>query len=249
MKITAVRKSAFWLVVQILIFLVCCDGAKSFEISSRHKTLFAHPTATASSSSTVLSMAQGSTKISGLRAQPPRPNECTYWVTNNLIAGEYPTKSRFGRTQSEEQEAAARKRIQNYLDCGITYFIDLTQEGEKAPYEQILKDEATKRGMAWGYRRLPIRDFGIPTSKDEMTTILDEIDQAIAENHKVYVHCRGGIGRTGTTVGCYLGRHGNTGSEALDEVNRLFQNSDRSYESSYSPETRDQMDFVLNWND
>ena len=33
----------------------------------------------------------------------------------------------------------------------------------------------------------------------------------------VYVHCWGGIGRTGTVVGCWLVRHGMTGDEALAE--------------------------------
>ena len=63
------------------------------------------------------------------------------------------------------------------------------------------------------------------------------------------MHCAGGIGRTGTTVGCYLVRHGNDGATALQEVNRLFQNSDRSAESWSSPETRQQMNFVRDWNE
>eukprot|EP00957_Ditylum_brightwellii_P026272 1987188-Ditylum_brightwellii.AAC.1 len=83
-----------------------------------------------------------------------------------------------------------------------------------------------------------------------MSRILDTIDEAIWErNHTVYVHCRGGIGRTGTAVGCFLVRRGNTGEEALEEVNRLFQNSGRSRESWSSPETTEQIDFVRNWND
>jgi len=82
-----------------------------------------------------------------------------------------------------------------------------------------------------------------------MLEILDTIDKEVAAHRKVYVHCRGGIGRTGTVVGCYLRRRGNSGQEALDKTNRLFQSSDRSAESWSSPETREQMDFVKNWND
>lgn len=175
-----------------------------------------------------------------LRNQPPRPNDNTYWVTNNLIAGEYPTDKR-----GEEE---SRNKIRRYLDLGIDFFFDLTQEGEKDSYQAILKEESTKANMKARYRRLPIQDFGIPT-KEEMQTILDTIDSAIAENRKVYVHCRGGIGRTGTTIGCYLARHGYGGNRALAEVNRLFQNSNRSYESSYSPETKAQMDMVREWDE
>ncbi|MBA3406233.1 MAG: dual specificity protein phosphatase family protein [Gemmatimonadaceae bacterium] len=37
--------------------------------------------------------------------------------------------------------------------------------------------------------------------------------------HSIYVHCWGGVGRTGTVVGCYIVRHGRTGDDALGEVN------------------------------
>jgi hypothetical protein len=114
--------------------------------------------------------------------------------------------------------------------------------------QAMLKEEATKKKIPVRYRRLSIQDFGVP-SKEEMKTILDTIDSALVDNKKVYVHCRGGIGRTGTTVGCFLARHGNTGEEALDEVSRLFQFSNRSYESSSSPETNAQMNFVRDWNE
>ena len=80
-----------------------------------------------------------------------------------------------------------------------------------------------------------------------MVKILNAIDAAVVQNQKVYVHCAGGIGRTGTTVGCYLVRHGNDGQAALQEVNRLFQYSDRSMTSWNSPETAEQMQFVRDW--
>eukprot|EP00957_Ditylum_brightwellii_P118089 9006164-Ditylum_brightwellii.AAC.1 len=83
-----------------------------------------------------------------------------------------------------------------------------------------------------------------------MSCILDTIDEAIWEqNHTVYVHCRGDISRTGTAVGCFLVQRGNTGEEALEKVNCLFQNSGRSRESWSSPKTTEQIDFVCNGND
>jgi protein-tyrosine phosphatase len=158
-----------------------------------------------------------------------------------LLAGEHPT--------DRKGENATTQKMQKYLECGLTYFVDLTRAGEKSDYESILRTEAREKGIDnVGYVRLPIRDFGIP-DHGRMESILNAIDRAITDNHKVYVHCRGGIGRTGTTVGCYLVRHGYPGPDALAEVNRLFQSSDRSMESAYSPETRDQMEFVTNWND
>jgi protein-tyrosine phosphatase len=175
-----------------------------------------------------------------LQKQPPRPNSCTYWVTDSVMAGEFPT------TYGTEQES--RAKIRRYLESGITTFVDLTEKGERPDYTQWLQQEADKLGIAGKVQhiQLPIGDFGTPT-RQRMKETLDVIDTAIAENGKVYVHCRGGIGRTGTTVGCYLVRHGLGGSDALDHVNRLFQYSDRSKESYYSPETPKQMDFVRQW--
>jgi protein-tyrosine phosphatase len=182
-------------------------------------------------------------KLSGPTVQPPRPNDNTYWVIpNGLIAGEYPGDKR--------GEPETREKLRRYVDLNITSFFDLTHPGEKADYEDILKDEAAKKGIQVEYRRFPIPDFGIPANNDLMTNILDEIDAAMKErNHTSYVHCRGGIGRTGTTVGCYLVRYGHSGSEALNELHRLFQSSGRSYESPSSPETNEQRRFVREWED
>ena len=177
-------------------------------------------------------------KLRGPDVQPPRPNGNTYWVTEQLIGGEYPADNR-----GEEE---SRAKIRDYLDLGITYFVDLTHKGEKRPYEAMLKEEAALKNIVVSYRRIPLPDFGIPT-EEEMKSILDTIDNAIAKGRTVYVHCHAGIGRTGTTVGCFHARNGHSGSEALDEVNRLFQFSGRSLESSCSPETKAQMQFIRDW--
>jgi protein tyrosine phosphatase len=184
-----------------------------------------------------------------------RPNDCTYWVSSkyNLLAGEYPTVS-YGTTEQ------SRIKLGQYLDCGIRTFIDLTDENEKQPYANLLKEEAVKRNIDnTNYYRISIPDFGIPSSKQTMIDVLDTIDKHLlvgknSDNNDddasggVYVHCRGGIGRTGTAVGCWLVRNNNiSGEEALEETNRLFQTSDRSSESSHSPETSEQMNFVRNW--
>lgn len=177
-------------------------------------------------------------KISVVSSQPSRPNPNCYWVTKNLIAGEYP-----GDARGEEE---SRGKLRRFLECGVDFFLDLTEEGEKAPYQQLMMEEAAKANVLAMYRRLPVQDFATP-SESEMKQILDTIDEAIGESRTVYVHCRGGIGRTGTTVGCYLARHGYDGEEALLTVNRLFQNSDRRFMSSGSPETRAQMTMVKEW--
>src|SRR5687768_16100150 len=125
----------------------------------------------------------------------------SYWVEpGRFLAGEYP--GGFG-------VEAARPRIEAFLNSGINTFIDLTQPHELTPYEGILKEQARIREMDAAYHRFAIRDHYIP-SRETMTHILDTIDEALHLGRNVYVHCYGGIGRAGTTVGCYLVRHGQT---------------------------------------
>jgi hypothetical protein len=64
---------------------------------------------------------------------------------------------------------------------------------------------------------------------------------------KIYLHCWGGIGRTGTTVGCYLVRQGKSGAEALEQLAAWWRNVPKSRYFPRSPETDAQMDFVLHW--
>ena len=80
-----------------------------------------------------------------------------------------------------------------------------------------------------------------------MDRILDAIDHALAGGKSVYVHCWGGVGRTGTVVGCYLVRHGATGSSALDTLARLWSGVEKCHRMPHCPETAAQRRFVADW--
>ena len=59
-----------------------------------------------------------------------------------------------------------------------------------------------------------------------MTAILDAIDTSLTGGRLVYVHCWGGVGRTGTVVGCWLLRHGLATRDAvLDTLAQLRQHT------------------------
>jgi hypothetical protein len=73
-----------------------------------------------------------------------------------------------------------------------------------------------------------------------MLEILDELDAALDEGRRVYLHCRAGIGRTNVVVGCWLARRGYTGEAALDRLNALWQSSSRARPWPYVPETGEQ---------
>jgi protein-tyrosine phosphatase len=168
--------------------------------------------------------------------QPRRPIPDSYWVVpNQLLAGEYP-----GAYTAED----ARKKLQRFLDAGITVFVDLTEEGELSPYRLILEQEAEKRGLDAEHRRLAIPDVETPTREDMVGT-LDTIDEALEQGYKVYVHCWGGLGRTGAVVGCYLVRHGWAPTEALAEIARRRRGLEDGHKRS--PETDEQRTLVLSW--
>jgi protein-tyrosine phosphatase len=78
-----------------------------------------------------------------------------------------------------------------------------------------------------------------------MTRILDDIDAALAEERTVYVHCWGGVGRTGTVVGCWLVRHGLDEGDPLRRIARLRRDVDDVWRSS--PETSAQCAMVTGW--
>ena len=78
-----------------------------------------------------------------------------------------------------------------------------------------------------------------------MRTILDAIKNAVARGKNVYVHCWGGIGRTGTAVGCYLVRHGMAAPDALVAIARWREGTPDGHRRS--PENDAQENFILTW--
>ena len=171
---------------------------------------------------------------------PKRPHGNTYWVEpGRLLAGEYP-----GAPYGD----AAVIKLREYLDAGVDYFVDLTEQGELEPYEDILHAEAAARGKKVEYRRFPIRDGSTPKSPAQMCEILDVIATALSKKATVYVHCLGGIGRTGTVIGCHLTRHGHAGEAALARLRELFAEMTKAKDRSLrSPENEDQKNWVRNW--
>ena len=167
----------------------------------------------------------------------------SYWVIPGCFAaGEYPS--------AIEPREAGRK-LKTLLSAGIAHFIDLTEPGELCPYAEIAGEEACRLGLRVGHERHPIIDASVPRSPEDMARILDAIDAALDGGRTVYAHCWGGVGRTGTVVGCWLVRHGRTGDEALGQIAEWWKgmstNKVRTHPSS--PETFEQCEYVRNCSD
>jgi hypothetical protein len=172
---------------------------------------------------------------------PMRPIPETYWIIpGRLLAGEYPGSAFAAET--------TRRRLDAFLEAGFNTFINLTCLDEMQDYELMLREEAGYYASDVKCLRFPIGDFGLP-EPELMSAILDAIDAALDEERKVYVHCFGGIGRTGTVTGCYLVRHGYTGRQALQQLSEWWREVPKSVRHPRSPETAYQADFVLKWKD
>jgi protein-tyrosine phosphatase len=164
----------------------------------------------------------------------PIPN--SYWlVEGELLAGGYPAASNRG---------ASRKKLETFLDAGIRSFIDLTQSHELTAYDDVLKEIAAARDIDVSYARISIRDLDVPT-REVMESVLARIRDETSAGRPVYVHCWGGIGRTGTVVGCWLVEQGYSCNDALERIKTLRSRTSEAWQRS--PETEVQRGFVREW--
>ena len=168
-----------------------------------------------------------------------RPFNNCYWVVpGELAAGEYP-----GSLNSRNAEA----KMEALLDAGITKFIDLTEDGELNPYKLQLSHAAEARGIQIEHKRHSIVDLSTPRRRENMVNILNAIDVGLTKRQRVYVHCWGGVGRTGTVIGCWLVRHGRSGDDALTQISEWWQDMEKIDRRPQSPETAGQRRYVREW--
>ena len=167
-----------------------------------------------------------------------RPIPNCYWVLpGRFIAGEYPRDLDGGSSES---------KIAAFLRAGVTSFVNLTSPGDGLePYVEIVEHLADTDVTL---NRFPIRDVSVPSAPSQTAEILDAVDAEIARGGLVYVHCWGGVGRTGTLVGCWLVRHGYSGHDALERVRELWSGCPKSTWLR-SPETPTQEDYIINWSE
>ena len=157
-----------------------------------------------------------------------RPHEHCYWLLpGRVLAGEHPG-ARGG-------EAVLARRLRAFQACGVGCFIDLTMPGEELP----LYTPHSGRRLAF-----PITDFGLPRPS-AMRATLDAMTQA--SGRVVYLHCRAGVGRTGTVAGCWLVEQGLATGDALALLQRKFAAAEQSRGGRLTPETDAQRAFVTAW--
>ena len=160
-----------------------------------------------------------------------RPLNQSYEVCSNgiIYAGEYP---------GDKNGEFAKHKIEQMYHFGIRHFIDLTEKGELHPYNHLLPNDTT-------YTRFPVVDCGVPKNIESVQRLLLRIEELKKMDGYVYVHCWGGVGRTGTIVACYLSQNWEEPdlNHTLEVLRRNFSEMPKSAYRE-TPETKEQIDFI-----
>ena len=152
-------------------------------------------------------------------------------VSGNVLAGEHPL---FGIYKS-----SIRGNIPALWEFGITVFLDLTQSYEVPEYASFLPSDVQRISF-------PIRNCDVPSSVESVMDLFRRLEQLMHEQPraKLYIHCHGGVGRTGIIVACYYIYFEHLSfEEALDKMGRQYAQAPRS-KFMNAPETKRQIEYV-----
>lgn len=110
-------------------------------------------------------------------------NQASFFIEKKALFGGYPNLN----------------QVKELKQIGVTWFIDLTNKNEKniRSYSHLVEN----------WLNYPIKDGNIPENKKNFLIFLLLI-QIIIENlkpgEKIYLHCRGGHGRSTLVIACFL---------------------------------------------
>jgi hypothetical protein len=151
---------------------------------------------------------------------------CSEFIKNKALFGGYPTQ----------------EHVNNYEQLGVRYFVDLTRDGERriTPYTTIFTQI-----------RYPITDHRVPSDWNSFAQLVIRLGimiKSLKSGEKMYVHCKGGHGRSGILVACLLCyMYKLTPSDAIDKTTKYHgrrKEMREKWRRLGSPQTRSQKHFV-----
>jgi protein-tyrosine phosphatase len=89
----------------------------------------------------------------------------------------------------------------------------------------------TKGALPFGWRHLPMRNFGLADDEAAWDRAVRAITQDVRDGGSILLHCAAGIGRTGTVAACVLKCLGLPEREALARVRAAGSNPETALQS------------------
>lgn len=130
------------------------------------------------------------------------------WILNNIIAASPIAKS--------------IEDVESWKRAGVKAIAILAEPHEVARYWGSLNNYLNilnDKGFEYVYS--PIRDFQAP-DLNQLKKLIGWIESRIEANRPVLVHCRAGIGRTGTIIAAYLVKKGYEAKDAITIVRKAI---------------------------
>lgn len=153
-------------------------------------------------------------------------NLCSYFVKNRALFGSFPT-----------QDA-----VSELEDNGVRFFVNLTIDTEK---------KITPYTTNYEYIHYPIMDNRTPSNWRSFSQFIIRLSRIIINlkpKEKIYLHCKGGHGRSGVVVACILCFIFDiTPEDALKRTTKYHSNRSimrEKWRQLGSPQTRSQKNFV-----
>jgi hypothetical protein len=135
-----------------------------------------------------------------------------YFITKKALFGGYPNHNTLTELQQE----------------GVTWFVDLTNSNEK--------NTTTYSDKVNNWVNYPIKDGDVPKNKKKFMIFLILIQlilESLKPGEKIYLHCRGGHGRTSLVIACFLGFALNLPSQTSLNLARTLHNNKQPLNSKW----------------
>ncbi len=109
--------------------------------------------------------------------------------------------------------------LQTIKDWGASTLVSL-MEGHEFEKFQVTELGTKAEAMGFEWHHLPIKDVAIPDERFEASWVYSgrRLRDLLSQGQKIVIHCKGGLGRTGTIAGRLMIELGETADDAINAI-------------------------------